>query len=155
MKKLGVAVLLTLLALPHPTLAQGASEASARQYLQLTNADQSLNQILAVLFQRAASQLRAQNPTITNETLTLVGESLKQVLLQNIEGYRTVAASALQKVLTEEELQAAIAFYSSPVGQSIASKSGQLSQASAAAGQEWIAALQPALEAAVQQAISQ
>ena len=155
MKKLGVAAIVALFLLPQLAHAQDATNESVRRYMELTNADRGLNQIGAAVFQRVVGQLRTQNPAITDETLRKVGESIKAVMVQNAETYRELVATALQSVLTEEEVLAANEFYSSPLGQSFAAKVPKFSQVGANASREWVAGMQSDLELAVQQALNQ
>ena len=155
MIRLSVLALTALLVLPLPAAAQGASEASVRQYMDLTNADRGLNQIGRALLQSIVSQLRTQNPAITDETLRTVGEKVVAVMQANTDSYRDLVAATLQQVLTEEEVQAAIQFFGSPVGRSFSSKLPQLEQASAGIGREWVAGIQGEVSQAVQSVLEQ
>ncbi len=155
MKKLATAAFLALLLLPQTAAAQGASKESVLRYMELTNADQGIEQMGAVVFQQLANQLRTQNPAITDDTLRSVGEAIKAVLYANIDQYRESVIRAIQSVLTEEEVQAVNAFYSSELGQSFNAKRARISQAGAAMNREWIASLQPDLNQAIQQALGQ
>jgi len=155
MKRLAAAAFVALLLLPQAAQAQGASKESVLRYMELTDADRGIEQISNVVFQRLANQLRTQNPAITDDMLRAVGESIKTVLYANTDGYRDLIASALRSVLTEEEVQAANAFYASEQGRSFSSKLPQLQQAGAATGREWLAGMQSDLQQAVRQALGQ
>ena len=155
MKKLAAAAFLALLVLPQGALAQGASKETVLRYMELTNADQGIEQIGAVVFQQLANQLRTQNPAITDDTLRGVGEAIKAVLYANVDQYRESVATALQSVLTEEELQAVNAFYSSELGQAFNAKRARIAQVGAVTNREWISSLQPDLNQAIQQALGQ
>ena len=150
-----VVALMALMVLPDAARAQGASEASVRKYMELTNADRGLNQIGRALLQNIVTQLRVQNPAVTDETLRLVGEQVVAVLQKNSDGYRALVASGLQQVLTEDEISAAIAFYGSPLGASFISKLPQLEQASGAIGRQWVASMQGEIQQAVRSVMEQ
>ena len=135
--------------------AEPASEASLRQYLQLTDFRRAVDPITANITGQAVRQLRSQNPAIADSVLQNVQASIHQVVTANIESYENAVIAEYQKLLTEEEVRAANAFFSSPAGQGFARKLPQFSQAAARAAQQWLQSMSPQLQAAVQSAVSQ
>lgn len=135
--------------------AEPASETSLRQYLQLTDFRRAVDPITNNITNQAARQLRAQNPSIPDSTLLNVQSAIHQVVEANIESYESAVIVEYQKILTEEEVRAANAFFSSPAGQGFAQKLPQFSQATAKAAQQWLQVMNPQLQEAVKSAVGQ
>jgi hypothetical protein len=69
----------------------------------------------------------------------------------SLPSYYDKIAKVYSEVYTKEDIKAMIAFYESPVGKKMSSKSGELAEKSMVAQQEWGTALQPMIMKYVQQ----
>jgi|GEM_PF-2733275 len=149
-------IALLLLTVPFAAAqAEPASEASLREYLRLTDFRRAVDPITANITNQAARQLRSQNPAITDSTLLNVQSAIHGVVAANIESYESAVIAEYQQLLTEEEVRAANAFFSSPAGQGFAQKLPQFSQAAARAAQQWLQMMSPQLQDAVKSAVGQ
>ncbi len=155
MKRLILAVAIIVLLPVTSTWAEPASEASLREYLRLTDFRRAVDPITATLNIQAARQLRSLDPGITDEKLQRVATAIHDLVASNIGGYEAAVISAYQDLMTEEEVSAANAFFSSPAGSKFAKKLPQFSQAAGVAGQQWINGLNPQIKQAIQSALSQ
>lgn len=135
--------------------AEPAQEASIREYLRLTDFRRAIEPITANITNQAARQLRAQDPTVPDSVLQNVAASIHQVVTENIGTYESAVVAEYQQILTEEEVRAANAFFSSPAGQGFAQKLPRFSQAAGRAAQQWLQAINPQLQNAVKAAVGQ
>lgn len=150
------ALAILLLALPFAAAhAEPASEASIREYLRLTDFRRAIEPITANITGQAARQLRSQNPAVPDSVLQNVAASIHQVVTENIGTYENAVVAEYQQLLTEEEVRAANAFFSSPAGQGFAQKLPMFSQAAGRAAQQWLQSINPQLQAAVASAVGQ
>ncbi|WP_425407410.1 DUF2059 domain-containing protein [Hwanghaeella sp.] len=151
-----IALTFLLLTLPFAAAqAEPASEASIREYLRLTDFRRAIDPITANITSQAARQLRTQNPAIADSVLQNVAASIHQVVTENIGSYENAVIAQYQQLLTEEEVRAANAFFSSPAGQGFAQKLPQFSQAAGRAAQQWLQSINPQLQEAVKAAVGQ
>lgn len=155
MKRLFIIALLLLAVPVTAAQAEPASESSIREYLRLTDFRRAVDPITANITNQAARQLRAQNPSIPDSTLLNVQAAIHNVVAANIESYESAVVAEYRQLLTEEEVRAANAFFSSPAGQGFARKLPQFSQAAARAAQTWLQAMNPQLQEAVKSAVGQ
>lgn len=155
MKRLFVIALLLLTVPVAAAQAEPASEASIREYMRLTDFRRAIDPITANITNQAARQLRSQNPSIPDSTLLNVQAAIHNVVAANIESYESAVVVEYQKLLTEEEVRAANAFFSSPAGQGFAQKLPQFSQAAGRAAQQWLQVMNPQLQEAVKSAVGQ
>ncbi len=83
----------------------------------------------------------AQIKTVKNQILKMIPAEKQADFLKDFDATLPSLYDKLAKiymeVYTPEDIKAMIAFYESPVGKKIQSKSGELAEKSIAAGQEW------------------
>ena len=83
----------------------------------------------------------AQIKTVKNQILKMIPADKQADFLKDFDATLPSLYDKLAKiymeVYTPEDIKAMIAFYESPVGKKIQSKSGELAEKSIAAGQEW------------------
>lgn len=129
MKK--IVLLLALLAAPLATQADEvppAKRATIQQLMKLDGSFVSATQMRDALIQ----EQKAQNPMMRTEFWTLLERELApESLLLDLE-------EAYARIYTEEELQAAVRFYSTPAGRSFGGKGPKVAEAMFHASQRWM-----------------
>jgi hypothetical protein len=118
MRALILAAALALL--PLAATAQPAPETLVREYAGLP----AVQQMMAAMFspEASAAQLQATLPpgmNLTDDQLSRIGEIISAEMIDFQPRMEGMMIAAMVETFTEEEVQAMIDFYSSPVGASI------------------------------------
>jgi hypothetical protein len=134
--------------------ADDASKAAkAEQYLTLMKIDETMKRAMDLVMNQMKSGMMQQ---ITGQTLTEdqtkmtaeLGEKVFKLVSDALswEKLKPDVVKLYADAYTEQELDAIIAFYKSPVGQSVVAKQGDLQTKSSALAQQRMAAVYPELQ---------
>lgn len=109
------------------------NEASLKKLVSISNFDQVYNNVIASIPQFVTQHLHTQKllqkvPPEKQQTVNQIIQNHVQQLVQNIntpefkQQLKQLQIDTLREIYTQEEIDAMIAFYSSPIGQSIINK---------------------------------
>ena len=124
-----------LLALP--AAAQDTKLEKAREVFRVMQAETLIDQIFDVAFSQMGGMLSQRHPDMPPEAMAIVEEEVQASLKEAMPALLDQMAIVYGEVFTAEELDAMLAFYSSPVGQSLLSKTPEVTARSMQFSQSW------------------
>ncbi|RUS67619.1 hypothetical protein CUZ56_00094 [Saezia sanguinis] len=136
------------------TQTQTPSDASIRQLLQVSNAQGALansQDMQKDMLTQLTQQLQVISPQLNNKQRAILDQMVNDLAAligkyTSWERLEPVMLSIYQQVYTQEEVDALIAFYSSPTGQSVAQKIPQLTSLTTQVMQEQMMEMIPELQ---------
>jgi len=136
---------LGLLAIASPAMAQNdsgldARQAAVQQLLQARDADKHLDTMAGTLANLYVERLRKAQPETSQERLNALSTAIKADLLASQDDYLRPEIALLSQRLTMEELQAAIAFYRTPIGKKLSAIATDVIPDAAKAQTDWLSA---------------
>ena len=134
-----IAVLAICLAgvfLAAPAAAQSKVE-KIRELLTLTQSESLAQQVLPVALQQARDMVSRLRPDIPEAVWKEAMADMEVVFRESIGAFIESTIPIYERNLTDDEIDGMLAFYRTPVGQSVVKKLPQLTQESMLAGQQW------------------
>jgi len=113
------------------------SLAASRELMELTNANQSLDQMIMMLAPQLSQLLEQANPQQGQLVRQIVDEMVIPELRKSIPEAVDSAATIYARTFTQAELNQVIAFYKTPTGQKFIDRMPGLMTELSQAGQEW------------------
>lgn len=121
---------------PAPAAAPGQPSARAlalaERYVAAIHMDQNFAKIMTPLGRMLMDEFKTQGVTVSPEFSKALQESMVESGTELMKEMLKRITPQIARIYTEDELQAMVDFYESPVGQSILAKTGQVTEASAA-----------------------
>ncbi|OAN53809.1 hypothetical protein A6A04_13000 [Paramagnetospirillum marisnigri] len=115
----------------------------AREVFQLTGAARMATQMFDTIWPQLLGCLAGRNPHIPREVIASVSSATKVEFDANLPTYLTQMEIVYASMLTDEELDAMIAFYGSDIGRRVMDKMPALMAQSTALGQVWAIQVTP------------
>lgn len=146
--------LVLLLAAGAALADEAAKTAKIEEMLQLTKADQMINQMLDQVRSMQTQQLaRMDLPPERRARAQEMQSKISQLISASLswEKLRPQYVKLYSDAFTEEELAAILAFYKSPAGRAMLEKMPQLMLKSMSIGQQAVANIQPEIERLVRE----
>jgi uncharacterized protein len=132
-----------LLLAPMPALAQTQPEmAEARRLVEALNVENTIKQVMPVIVAQIGNLLATQNPAVKKDLDAIAPDMLKEMLAA-LGNFKEGMAKVYAERFTKDELAATADFFSSPLGQKLASKQGELHNEGVKMGQKWGEAIAP------------
>lgn len=101
-------------------------EALARRYFTAVRMDQQMSLMIKSLMPMMLQQQKAAHPGMTDDQMAVVTEATTEAMADFTPKYLDRVAHAYAETFTEDELTQIVAFYESPVGQSVIDKNAAL-----------------------------
>ncbi len=101
-------------------------EALARRYFAAVKMDQQMSLMIRSLMPMMVQQQKAAHPNLTDAQMAAVTEATTEAMADFTPKYLDRVAGAYAQTFTEDELTQIVAFYESPVGQSVINKTPAL-----------------------------
>ncbi len=121
----------------HPAEASDDKKKKVIELVQIMGGANMVKQIMEVMVPLMDQEIRKAAPGITEEhRKETLGVFIKE-FHDASDIFLNDMIAVYDKVLTEKEIEASIAFYSTPEGKSLLKKMPQLMQAGMVAGQKW------------------
>jgi len=136
-KRLLAALVICLAGAVTPAAAQDSKLEKAREVFRVMQADGIADQMLNAVFAQMGAMMQQSHPDLPQEALTIVREEISASLRESLPTLLDQMAAVYQQVFTEEELDGMLAFYKSPVGQSMVAKLPQVMNQSVQFSQTW------------------
>ncbi len=137
--------------------AQAAAEPSAdqiklaREFLGRTNVDRAST--LAAMRAPMIGMMQQIGITQPDRAQAVVQEAILPLVDKHFDDYLAIMAKNYASVLSADDLKAGIAFYDTPAGQHIIKLQPQLAQLQLAGTTQWMASMQPEMQARVMQVL--
>lgn len=131
-----LAICLVAAVLAQPAAAQSKTE-KVRELLALTQTESMIQQLLPVAVQQARSMVSRLRPDIPKAVWDRTMAEMEVAFRESIWEFIEEVIPIYEQNLTEEEVDGMLAFYRTPVGQSVVKKLPKLTQESMLAGQQW------------------
>lgn len=112
-----------------PALAEanGASEAQIRKLIEVTDAQAQVRKMIPAISRQIWSQILRRVPNVSEKLREEITAKMAEAMAKLSPVFVELTVPIYQRHLTSEEADAAIAFYSTPVGKSFARKVGKIS----------------------------
>ena len=123
----------------------------AREVFRLFQGDGLFEQIFEAMFSQLDALTKQANPELPNEVGDIIQEEILAALKESMPQLMDEMATIYERTFTEEELDAMLAFYSSPVGQSMLKKMPQMMAETVPLSTRWSMALFQNLPSRVEQ----
>ena len=120
-----------------PATAQDSKLEKAREVFRIMQADGIMDQMLDAVFGQMGAMMQQSHPELPQEALTIVREEISASLREALPQLIDQVAVVYEQVFTDEELDAMLAFYRSPAGQSMVKKMPEVMGRSAQFSQAW------------------
>lgn len=143
MYRKSVIALLFFLSTTSVSLAQDAKREDVDKMVTLMQLEKTVDQMMVLLVPQFTKVARSSNPNISQKVLDIIEQSLTEVFRSNTGSFKDIIVELYRGFLTEAEVKAAIAFYSTPEGQSIIEKQPQMIAAGSKAGELWALQVMP------------
>lgn len=148
---LALTVLLPIGASRAQTAAEPSAEQMklARDYLGKTNVDRAST--LAAMRAPMIGMMQQIGITQPDRAQAVVQEAILPLVDKHFDDYLAIMAKNYASVLSADDLKAGIAFYNTPAGQHIIKLQPQLAQLQLTGTTQWMASMQPEMQAKVMQ----
>ncbi len=121
----------------------------AREYLGKTNVDRAST--LAAMRAPMIGMMQQIGITQPDRAQAVVQEAILPLVDKHFDDYLAIMAKNYASVLSADDLKAGIAFYDTPAGQHIIKLQPQLAQLQLTGTTQWMASMQPEMQARVMQ----
>ena len=138
-----------------PISAQAASPEKVHEYFEVMGMGKMVKDLIPTITANMTNAMKQSNPNMPPDTSEIVGKVVTETLTPLLPQMQTASEKVYAANLTDEEVTASIAFYKTPVGQSLLKKMPAMMQQSMQAGQAIIAAHIPELQQRMQQELQQ
>lgn len=130
-KPLKFLLLAALLALPLPSLAETREErvAAARQYVELALQGFDMEAVIETMYQPILQQVAASGQSLTDAQLASIRSLYLDTYTKPMGALMRDQAEIMADLMTLAEINAILAFYSTPEGRSVMAKLPQLNAA--------------------------
>lgn len=135
-----IAVLAICLAgavLSAPAAAQDGKLEKAREVFRVMQGEALIDEVFDIAFRQMDGMTQQSHPDMPPEALAIVQEEVITSLKKATPELLDQMAVVYGEVFTEAELDGMLAFYTSPVGQSILAKTPQVTQQTMQFSQQW------------------
>lgn len=136
--------LLAVLAICAAGMAAGAEAAAqdsklekAREVFRVTQAEGIVEQMLSAVFAQIGATMQQSHPDLPQEALDVVRDEISASLRDSLPALLDQMAVVYEQTFTDAELDGMLAFYKSPVGQSMVAKLPQVMNQSLQFSQAW------------------
>ena len=117
--------------------AQATKVEKAQELFRVFQADGITEQMMEAAFAQMNAMTRQANPELPNEATEIIQQEVLAALKEAMPLLIEEVAKIYERVFTEEELDAILAFYKSPVGQSMIQKMPQMAGETMMLSQQW------------------
>ncbi|WP_420348321.1 DUF2059 domain-containing protein [Pelagibius sp.] len=131
--------------------AQSTKAEKAREVFQVFQGDGLMEQMFEATFAQINAMARQANPELPNEVGEIIQDEILAALKESMPLLMDEMAIIYERVFTEEELDAMLAFYKSPAGQSMIKKMPAMMAETVPLSQRWGMALMQNLPGRVEQ----
>ncbi len=123
--------------------ADAAAAAAARDLIQTMDLQSMIDKMLGVLTPMIVQQVKAENPEIPDEILTVISQEFMTALKEDYATFEKGAVAVYTSHFTADELRDVAAFYRTPTGRKTLEKMPLVTQQSMVLGQKWAQASMP------------
>lgn len=131
--------------------ADTAKAENARELFRVFQADGIMEQMMDAALTQMNTMTRQMNPELPTAASEIIQQEVQAALKESMPLLIEEVAKIYERVFSEEELDAMLAFYKSPVGQSMIKKMPQMSGETMRLSQQWAMGLIQNLPARVEQ----
>lgn len=134
-----------------PTAAQSTKLEKAREVFRVFQGEGIMEQVFDAAFSQISTMTRQGNPELPSEVDQIIRDEVLAALKESLPLLMDQVSLIYAEVFTEEELDAMLAFYTSPAGQSMIKKMPQMMGHTMQLSQQWGMALFQNLPGRVEQ----
>jgi uncharacterized protein len=120
-----------------PAAAEDSKLEKAREVFRVMQADTLIDQIFDAAFAQMGGMMSQKNPEMPPEAMAIIQDEVKISLKEAMPALLDQMAVVYGEVFTEAELDGMLAFYTSPVGQSLVAKTPEVTARSMQFSQTW------------------
>ncbi len=135
---------------PETSWAQATKAEKAREVFRVFQGDGMMEQIFEAMFAQINAMTKQAHPELPNEVGDIIQDEILAALKESIPLVMDEMAAIYVRIFTEEELDAMLAFYRSPAGQSMLKKMPEAMAETLPLSQRWAMALSQNLPSRVE-----
>ncbi|WP_299619530.1 DUF2059 domain-containing protein [Pelagibius sp.] len=157
LKRLAIVLIIAVLPATYAGAAgaQSAKAEKARELFRVFQAEGMMEQMFEAAFAQMNTMTQQMHPELPSEVSTIIHDEVLAVLKESMPLLIDEVAEVYERVFTEEELDGMLAFYKSPIGQSMIKKMPAMMAETVQMSQRWGMALFQDLPGRVEERLRQ